>query len=387
MSQSKSTQLPNQLPKDQWSSVNPLEQSTQAATSGPLAKHQAQNRSFEYDFLKALAIIGVVYIHSSVMVTNFLPSISDSLGWLLVTWGNAFFRWSVPVFVMTSGALLLRREHLNTSLFYRRRLWRIGIPLVVWTILYELSRAALIPGESFNWLWVWQRMWTQQPYQHLYFMVILLGLMILTPWLSRVLHDISKRDAWWMAGLFLWIGTLLFHSINLAVALFIPYIGYYITGYLMHSVVLRKKTWLLVGAVMISVASFLTIVTFVDSRIVNILNDFTRPYTSEFAYLSPFIMLLGICAFVFFRQPRLVAAVARVTFALKAFTSIGQRSLGIYMIHPIVLLLLYALFSSLKDWQMQWPVPVTLGLWLATTLISWAISALLHKVAFLRYLV
>lgn len=359
----------------------------QISTPVPATSPVVNRRHFAYDWLKAIAILGVVYIHTSVMVTNFLPIISNHAGWLMVTYGNAFFRWSVPVFVMTSGALLLSREYLNTGLFYKRRLWRIGVPLVFWTLIYEFARSGLVPGEVFHLQWIIHRVLAEQPYQHIYFLVILLGLMVVTPWLSRLVRSISRQDLLMLTGLFLFIGMMYFNKSKWAVAIFIPYIGYYLAGYLMKDLVLSKKQWFGVGLSMSLIASFMTLTTFIDSKVVNILNDVTRPYVSEFAYLSPFVMALGLMAFVFFRQPRLVRSIGQNDIFARMFDSIGQRSLGIYMLHPILLLMAYAWFSNLSELQQQNPVLVTLPLWFGVCALSWGLSVAFRRVPFLGWLV
>jgi len=52
---------------------------------------------------------------------------------------GAAIRWSVACFIMISGALLLDKEE-SPAVFYKKRLLRICIPLVTWTLVYGLAR-------------------------------------------------------------------------------------------------------------------------------------------------------------------------------------------------------------------------------------------------------
>ena len=69
----------------------------------------------------------VVLIHSLPPTPTVLQA---DLGWYSVA--NTVTRWCVPVFFMLSGALLLAPGlHESAGRFYRRRAWRIGLPVAV----------------------------------------------------------------------------------------------------------------------------------------------------------------------------------------------------------------------------------------------------------------
>ena len=98
-----------------------------------------RQRSIQYiNVLRILAIYAVVTAHVAIWLT--MATRPFVFHWWL---GSGLFylaHFSIPVFVMISGALLLddtRRE--SAGLFYRRRMVR-WCPLVDWTVVYLLVR-------------------------------------------------------------------------------------------------------------------------------------------------------------------------------------------------------------------------------------------------------
>lgn len=92
---------------------------------------------------------------------------------------DAKARWAVPVFVMISGALLLdpdNREGLGA--FYRKRLARIGLPLLIWTVFYLLWLVAkgFAGGEPVGLSELGRRVVTGLPYYHMWFLFMIAGL-------------------------------------------------------------------------------------------------------------------------------------------------------------------------------------------------------------------
>lgn len=69
-----------------------------------------KKRVFYYDVLRALAIFGIITCH---MTANFITNASNisiyDLNWMFLLFFNSFRQFSIPVFVMISGALLITR--------------------------------------------------------------------------------------------------------------------------------------------------------------------------------------------------------------------------------------------------------------------------------------
>ena len=87
------------------------------------------------DFVKFIAISMMIAVHCTDNVT---PT-ERSEAWYNL-WGSfygSFMRPAIPLFVTVTGALLLPVKE-NISTFYTKRLTRLVIPFIVWSVLYNL---------------------------------------------------------------------------------------------------------------------------------------------------------------------------------------------------------------------------------------------------------
>ena len=88
------------------------------------------------DVLRIIAAFAVVVIHVACLYSEGKISCNDSFWWFANVF-NSFSRWSVPVFIMISGSLLIKDNSFeNTSLFFKNRVKRILIPLVFWSVFF-----------------------------------------------------------------------------------------------------------------------------------------------------------------------------------------------------------------------------------------------------------
>lgn len=109
-----------------------------------LAKENYCNRNLSLDMVRLVAIAAVIMIHIS---AGFV--MKNEIGSSEFVWGNIFdsvSRIGVPLFIMTSGALMLdsRKQVTIKEIFYRR-LPKILILLLIWSILYAVMYKIMIP--------------------------------------------------------------------------------------------------------------------------------------------------------------------------------------------------------------------------------------------------
>lgn len=87
------------------------------------------------DFVKFIAIFMMIAVHCTDNVT---PA-ERSEPWYNL-WGSfygSFMRPAIPLFVMVTGALLLPVKE-NISAYYKKRLTRLIVPFIIWSVLYNL---------------------------------------------------------------------------------------------------------------------------------------------------------------------------------------------------------------------------------------------------------
>ena len=185
------------------------------------------------DFVKFIAIFMMIAVHCTDNVT---PA-ERSEPWYYL-WGSfygSFMRPAIPLFVMVTGALLLPVRQ-NISAFYKKRLTRLVVPFIIWSVLYNLFPwitgllglsptvindffAWAEPDQSFsgalhnilmipfNFSMLAVQMW---------YVYLLIGLYLYMPIFSAWIKQASIKEQ--QVFLFLWF-----------ISLFIPYLREYLT--------------------------------------------------------------------------------------------------------------------------------------------------------------
>ena len=212
-------------------------------------------------YLRLGAMAAVVGVHTlASIVSN--DAIRGSATWWVATALDLGSSWCVPLFIMVSGTLLLEPDGLGAGAFYRRRLRRIAIPLVVAHVGYFALRA--VGGEHLTPSIIVHDLLHATVYTQLYFFWIILGLYLVTPLLRRVIGGDPRVALATGAAALAWMvavssGAAMLHAIGQPVAiwqpaaltLWVPYLGYFVLGYALRSWVAGP------GALAAAVASFL----------------------------------------------------------------------------------------------------------------------------------
>jgi surface polysaccharide O-acyltransferase-like enzyme len=185
---------------------------------------QPQNRFYYFDFLRASAIFAVIILHNS----------ADLAG----QYGKA------PLFVMLSGALLLKpdRDVTLTELF-RKRLPKLLIPLVVWSIIYEAFQFCTDKGYGkFDLLLALKNFYQGPLVFHFWFLYMMVGMYLAYPILNAFIRAASRSVVqyfivvWFVAnGVCAIIGTSTGTNIAVELDFFTGYIGYFILGYYLNT--------------------------------------------------------------------------------------------------------------------------------------------------------
>lgn len=94
------------------------------------------NRKTSIDLLRILAILGVVLIHTTSRSLE-----QSNVDVLRIPWTlflNQISRFAVPLFFLISGFVLELRykENLNVKIYYKKRLTKLLIPYIFWSLIY-----------------------------------------------------------------------------------------------------------------------------------------------------------------------------------------------------------------------------------------------------------
>ncbi|MCR4263677.1 MAG: acyltransferase [Candidatus Roizmanbacteria bacterium] len=292
--------------------------------------------SINADIVRILAGFGVVLIHVSDPFIGYPPTMGTrGFSWELVHLVNTFFRTSVPLFIMLSGYLLLDpAKSFDPKTFYRKRLWRVGIPFIFWVLVdltwtYVNAEKVPTPFELFEKV-------LGVNLGHLYFLVIILELYYLTPYLLAFIKNTSRKMHTYL--LYNAFGfTLLLSGINALsdkasvitsdniITIFLPFVGYYVAGYYFKDTIVKYATsfW--------TVAAYF-ILTFITAMASN--GD-VGAYPRQ--YGSPFIMAMTLISFLYLMRSTLIASLANNTVVLFSVKFLASMIFGIYLTHMLVL--------------------------------------------------
>lgn len=206
-----------------------------------------KERYNNYDLLRCLCIIGVFWLHS-------YHSTNTDVLYRTITFMAGM---AVPLFIMMSGALVLKESGGNVREWYRKTLSKVGIPWLLGTVLYIGLNWCfqflyyLKAGEPMNLLIDFEHLWkygiTVRGW-HLWYMLTFFMLYLLVPfikWIKNVSYHVyvTVGVVFYIVALMNWINTNYYFE-------FINYLGYFILGdiILSHSVGIKKKICMMVAA-------------------------------------------------------------------------------------------------------------------------------------------
>lgn len=220
---------------------------------GPTAREWGREQAWPH--LLRVVAIGLVLGQHTVGSMLRHRSVFGPAWWVVVAI-EALTIPAVGAFAMLSGALLLdpARADQPVGQFFRRRAIRVGIPLVVWSVAYLALRAIAL-GDVTSPRRVVSLIFLAVPYYHLYFLYMVCGLYLLTPYL-RVIVARMPRSAVWLLAIIALSWSMIGFTSRLVISvgptenLFtwtIFYVGFFVLGQLLATHPKpRGGLWLLV---------------------------------------------------------------------------------------------------------------------------------------------
>ncbi|WP_349828921.1 acyltransferase [Brevibacterium litoralis] len=300
---------------------------------------------------RSVAIIVVVAIHAIADTVETRFTDYGTVAWWLANGIDSASRWCVPVFLMIAGALALDpRRGVSPGEFWVKRVWRIGIPLVFWTVVYVLFRLYYMHGRETDWNPI-AAIAAGSPFVQLYFLYALAGLTLLTPWMRLLVLHGSRRLQWGTALILLGIGVVdlvlqrVFGVGELnAATRFFPLMGYYLLGWVMRDWVLtrRQVAW----AWCVFLATWL--VSFLWAGAGDLLGV-AKPWKYSYEYLSVFVVPLSLSAYLllhFYMRDRALVDEARAGSGRppvrwwpgwRLMHRLYPYSFGVFLLHPLLL--------------------------------------------------
>lgn len=361
------------------------------------------------DVLRFLAIFLVVCSHCCDPF-NLAPDAKSNPDYGF--WGalyGSILRPCVPLFVMMTGLLLLPvKDNLSPGSFYKKRILRVLVPFLIWSVLYNLFPwvTGLLGGNQttvgifFPYSVAYGNMPSLSfsdalvhiakiPFNfsmyavHMWYIYMLIGLYLFMPFFSAWIEKYSRKTtemfliiwgltlflpyAYQYISVYFW-GSCSWNAFGM-LYYFAGFNGYLLLGYYLnkYNTLNRSKTLLLA----IPLFAIGYAVTFAGFRSMT-----ANPESSEemielfWTYCSPNVLLMTIAMFIVARKIRITSP-----FWQKLLANLTKCGLGIYMVHYF-----FVGVGFLVAQKMTLPVPLLVPV--AAILVfafSWLVVALVYK--------
>ena len=275
-------------------------------------------RTAVYDYLRVLAVLCVITVH---ILGLDLTAAADLAGTTLYENLNVLRWWCFNcnmIFVMISGALLLKYKDEGVLHFYLKRATKIIIPLVIYYIWYLWQGDQLAGSTPFQ---VAVRIFTGDIYtmgaNHFWLIYDLLALYLVVPFLRIMLKDMSyKMLSGLMIVLFIVSIVDLYFPSNIAISRpFAGWLAVAIAGFWCAKSETRKyDNWLIIFGIISTILMYFVI-------------KYDSNYQMTLGNLSPYRVAMAVGIFsIFFKLQKYLKNIYIIRL-------ISKYSYGIMLIH------------------------------------------------------
>lgn len=345
-----------------------------------------QERLLHLDLLRILACFSVVVLHSAAQHWYGLPL--DGKDWFTVNAYDSLARFSVPVFVMISGALFLRPEkEQSLKKLYCHNILRLAILYIVWSVIYGLFDCLISDQPVIDLHAALLEIYSGR--YHLWYLPMTIGLYMLLPLFRGWLKNASRSEIRYFLVLYFVLQILrytlsvlkptetfnyLFNLFNIGDVL--SYSGYFVLGYYMNRYRpdRRLHKWIYAGG-------FLSVFANIGLSCYKSLRA-GIPNGEVFDSYSLFTFLTSVALFLF-----CIEKLSRCRFnglQRRIIQELSGCTLGIYLMHLLCLELLATVGIDSMTLPPVAGVPLCA---LLCFLLCFFCTALLHRIPFLgKYL-
>lgn len=349
-------------------------------------KRLPRDRIAYLDFLRVFSMIFVVMIH--VVFDLFNNATVSSSEWQIFNAYDSLSRWSVPVFVMISGALFLDSKKPFGQIL-KKNVLRLAIAYVVWTIIY--STICNIYYNDFN-TTLDQLI---NGHFHMWFILMMIGLYLVTPLLRKIVEEKSTIRLFLILALIfaMFLPDLVkvlesFPSLttqkiiqfinqtkyNFNVFVPLGYAGYFVLGYVLNKFEISKKLECAIYIMGAAGFVYTLLATYLRSNAAHF------AYVGFYEYTSTNVAMMAAAVFVFFKKHYRVKK--SDSLYSKTVSRLSKYSFGVYLVHVAVLeYMTVRLHYSPMAYSPLISSPVFC---IVTLIISYVISFILNQIPFLN---
>ncbi len=307
------------------------------------------------DLLRIFASFFVIVLHVSAV--NWYTTDVASLEWNIFNFWDSISRWTVPVFIMISGALFLgnpRGE--NIKKLYSKNIFKLLLLYFFWTLIYALENRFRGSNQSME-MFILSLI---QGRSHLWFLLVLLSLYIIAPLLNQLMKNPKCVKYYLLLALIIIFILPTFQIIiaqcsgfipdnkiikalsavgaklnSIKFHLFIDYSAYFVLGNYLYNCTIsrRKEIWIYIFSILGFVSTVCLSAFFSQRTCV--------PNDELYGNFTINVLLESIGIFTFFK-----CRVSRIPIKNNNLvTSLSKLSLGCYLVHILIMNLLQHSFG------------------------------------------
>lgn len=279
----------------------------------PLDTSTDRNRYWQA--VRGLCILTVVLIHSQFQFGS--GEVDDNL----LVYERQFLNFPVATFMFLSG-YFVNQDRILDRQWLTQRASRLLVPFLVWSALFTIMGLLDEPQRpSLGLISVWIFGLSSA---HLYFPLALFQIVLLTPWLRRMMHT-SK---WWIPLLITPVYFVIIYALEITnpdyspifPIIFAAWISYYYTGMLFRLRNPNVRVKHATGATMVGLTASIIEASVMLNSGMELSMAASQLRFSSAIYAGGMIMLFWSL---------------RLTKPNKLLARIGDYSFGIYFIHPV----------------------------------------------------
>ena len=339
-------------------------------------------RKIYIDFLKIIAIYMVLFNHTHEDGFLFFTVARTSRLYALYMFNAVLIKIAVPLFFMASGALLLGKEEPYKDLLIKRFLKYVIILIAGSAVVYLYTCLRLDPQEMSIRQFL-EKLYTTNMIEAYWYIYAYLAYILMLPLLRKMAKNMTDADYKWM---FLMFGImqslsivdfLLFkgearHNSNFSFFITANYVFYPLAGYYIDQK--TEKTFTYKKALVLVVSSIMAIIIscLMTQYKCTMFDEWTESTCQTF-----FSVLIFLPAFtVFYIVKMWFINLEPDSRVCKTITTVGEATLGIYLIEQICRLETSQIFIWLRPYIHTLPA---CWIWILSACIFGAVITLILK--------
>lgn len=295
-------------------------------------------RDISFEIMRTLGCFFVVSIHVFAPYFNMYGNINTP-SWLFAEAIMTISRFSIVLFIMVSGALLLGKD--ITIINALKKAIYFSLILIAWSIAYILINHIYLDGRTYSIQKIVILFLKNQISTHLWYLYMLIGIYVTLPFIRNIIKSFELKLLKYYLIVFLsfslltmlplLLSTLL--NLNIKIYIVVPFMSYQlgclIMGYFINQHLQINKLMFIVSILSLFIINITT-------AFFTYLESYKSKNAIDSYYNNSFPNIILSAAFVFIIVKYISKYISEKSLWIKFFSFIGSISFEIYLVHLMV---------------------------------------------------